>query len=220
MILVLDDAESIPSIKLADAIREFKNYKLIRTVIATSRRSFNLRGVTEIELSYIPEKLYGLREQVIAPSNRIIKVIAPTIVTANDVLIERLKRKPRNLFQITPRQFEEVIADLLTDMGMEVELTPQTRDGGKDILAYMDTEIGKVLCLVEAKKHSKTRPVGVSLVRSLFGTVVDHQATKGMLVTTSRFSPEANTFQRKHEYTLSLKDYGDVLSWIQRYKQR
>lgn len=130
----------------------------------------------------------------------------------------QLKRKPDDLFKITPRQFEEVIADLLSDMGMEVELTPETRDGGKDILAYIKTEIGKFLCLVEAKRHNKNRPVGVSLVRSLFGTLKDHQATSAMLVTTSRFAPPARQFQQRHEYQLSLKDYNDVVSWILKYK--
>jgi restriction endonuclease Mrr len=103
---------------------------------------------------------------------------------------------------------------------MEVELTPQTRDGGADIFAYMDTGLGKLLCLVEAKQHRETRPVGVSLVRGLYGTVVHQQASKGMLVTTSRFTKDAQTFQQKHEYILSLKDYSDVLSWILKYKQR
>ena len=108
----------------------------------------------------------------------------------------------------------------MTDMGMEVELTPATRDGGKDILAYLPTEFGKLLCLVEAKRHKKTRPVGVSLVRSLYGTLDDHHATMGMLVTTSRFSPDARSFQERHKYKLSLKDFPDVVSWLMKYKER
>jgi restriction system protein len=101
---------------------------------------------------------------------------------------------------------------------MEVELTPATRDGGKDILAYMDTPVGKLLSLVETKQHNKNRPVGVSLVRSLYGTVVDHQASSGMLVTTSRFAKPAKQFQEKHRYQLELKDYGDVVNWLLKHK--
>lgn len=77
---------------------------------------------------------------------------------------------------------------------MDVELTPATHDGGKDILAYMDTPVGKLLTLVEAKKYNKNRPVNVSLVRTLYGTLLDHQATTGMLVTTSRFARPAFPF--------------------------
>lgn len=219
LIVVLDGADLLSNADLRDAISRYKDFTFVRTVIATSRRKFDFRGIPDLELTFAPERLYGLREQVPAPSNQIIKAVAPLLVTANDVLIEKLKRQPTDLFKITPRQFEEVIADLLADMGMEVELTPQTRDGGKDILAYMETPVGKVLCLVEAKQHKETRPVGVSLVRTLYGTVVDQDASKGMLVTTSRFTKDAEAFQQKYEYILSLKNYSDVLSWIQKYKQ-
>src|SRR6185437_5910463 len=129
-----------------------------------------------------------------------------------------LRKQPSDLFRISPRQFEEVIADLLSGMGMEVELTPTTRDGGKDILAYMQTEIGKFLTLVEAKQYDERRPVGVSLVRSLFGTLVDHNATSAMLVTTSRFAKPAQQFQERHRYQLTLKNYDDVVSWLLKHK--
>lgn len=220
VIVVLDGAEVFSTMALGDIITSFRNLRVVRNVTATSRRSFNFPGVKEIVLSHSHEKLYGLKEQVIAvPHHGIIKTIAPIIVSANDLLIEKLKRQPTDLFKITARQFEEVIADLLTDMGMNVELTPQTRDGGKDILVYMDTELGKVLCLVETKQHRQSRPVGVQLVRSLYGSVKDSDATNGMLVTTSRFTSDAKTFQRRHQYTLSLKDYSDVLTWLLKYKQ-
>lgn len=218
--IVLDGVEIFSAMALGDIIASFRNLKIVRNVVGTSRRVFGFPGVREIIVSEPQERLYGLREQVIIPAKHIIKTVAPTIVTANDVLIEKLKRQPTDLFKVTARQFEEVIADLLKDMGMDVELTPQTRDGGADIFAYMDTDLGKLLCLVEAKQYRETRPVGVSLVRGLYGTVVHQQASKGMLVTTSRFTKDAQTFQQKHEYILSLKDYSDVLSWILKYKQR
>jgi HJR/Mrr/RecB family endonuclease len=101
-----------------------------------------------------------------------------------------------SIYTLTPRKFEELIADLLADLGCDVELTPATRDGGKDILAYMTTPHGKLLCLVEAKKHRRDRPVGVELVRQLYGTLTDADASSAMLVTTSSFSKEAKAFRR------------------------
>ncbi len=219
LLVVLDGAERLQQKPLEEMLNRLFNWKIVRNVIVTTRNSgTKIRGAREINMDPPEGKLYGLKEQVITPQKRIIPFVAPQIVTANDVLIERLKREPDGLFKISPRQFEEVIADLLTDMGMEVELTPATRDGGKDILAYMKTDIGKFLCLVEAKQHNKSRPVGVSLVRSLYGTLVDHQATSGMLVTTSRFAKPAQDFQQRHKYQLSLKDYSDVVSWLLKYK--
>jgi HJR/Mrr/RecB family endonuclease len=218
LLVVLDGAEGILPKQLENVLNRLFNWKAISTVIViTSQTGIKIRRGREINVGPPEGKLYGLKEQT--AQKKIIQLVAPQIITANDALILRLKRTPNDVFKITPRQFEEVIADLLTDMGMDVELTPATRDGGKDILAYMKTEIGKFLCLVEAKQYNKRRPVGVSLVRSLFGTLVDHQATSGMLVTTSRFAQPAKEFQSRHEYQLSLKDYGDVVSWILQYKR-
>ena len=115
------------------------------------------------------------------------------------------------------RQFEELIAELLKDMGWDVELTKATRDGGKDILAYINTDVGKFLCLVEAKRYRSDRKIGVELVRSLYGTLCDYQANSAMMVTTSGFSEDARQLQKKHEFQLSLRDYTDVVGWIMKH---
>jgi len=218
-LVILDGADRQSSIQLQRILDRLFNWKRVRNVIVTTRNTeLNIRGAYNIVVGVPDGKLYGLKEQLLTPQKTILPVVAPLIVTANDLLIEKLKRRPDDLFRISPRQFEEVVAELLSDMGMEVELTPATHDGGMDILAYMKTEIGKFLCLVEAKQHNRNRPVGVGLVRTLYGTLMDHQATTGMLVTTSRFASPAKAFQEKHKYQLSLKDYGDVVSWILKYK--
>jgi len=113
-----------------------------------------------------------------------------------------------------------LIAELLREQGHDVTLTKATRDGGKDILVGMKTELGDFLCLVEAKRYRADRPVDVSLVRALYGTLCDHQATSAMLVTTSRFSPDAQRFQNRHPHELTLRDQIDVARWIQKYGGR
>jgi restriction system protein len=219
VLVVLDDVEGYSWQQLQRTLNRLFNWKRVRNVIITTRTTdVRVRGAREIPIGPPEGKLYGLKDQLIVPQKKILASVAPIVVTANDRLIEKLKRKPDDLFRISPRQFEEVIADILTDMGMEVELTPATRDGGKDILAYMSTDIGKFLCLVEAKRYSRKRPVDVSLVRALFGTLVDHKATSGMLVTTSSFGPDAKSFQERHKYQLSLKDYSNVVEWLMKYK--
>jgi HJR/Mrr/RecB family endonuclease len=110
-----------------------------------------------------------------------------------------------------------LIAELLRDMGHEVVLTQATRDGGKDILASMKTECGEFLCLVDAKKYRADRKIGVSMVRTLYGTLCDYQASSAMLVTTSSYSNDAREMQEKHRYQLSLRDHTDVAAWVQRY---
>ncbi len=68
--------------------------------------------------------------------------------------------------------------------------------------------------LVEAKRHSAHRPVGVELVRQLYGTLIDADANSAMMVTTSNFTSGAKIFQQRHKYKLALKDYANVVQWI------
>jgi len=79
-------------------------------------------------------------------------------------MIAALKKQPKDIFKLTPRQYEELVAELIHDMGFEVTLIKATRDRGKDILASMKTEVGDFLCLVEAKHYREDRKIGVSLV--------------------------------------------------------
>lgn len=144
--------------------------------------------------------------------------VAPRIISVNDALLEKLKREPQTIYDLTSRKFEEIVADLLSDMGIEVELTPETRDGGCDILAYIDAGVGKMLCLVEAKRYRENFKVGVGVVRTLYGTLCDAHASSAMLVTTSSFSSVAQEFANQYEWRLKLRDYGNLVRWIEGYK--
>jgi restriction system protein len=182
--------------------------------------SFLKSGGQQAVLDLISGRLYDVSKTVALPETQIVASVTPKIVSATDALIEELKKQPDSIYDLSSRKFEELLAELLSDMGWEVELTPATRDGGKDILAYLDTDVGKLLCLVEAKKYRHDRKIGVDLVRTLYGTMFDHQANSAMLVTTSSFTSDAHEFQRRHEYQLALRDYGHIVQWIQRYKQK
>jgi hypothetical protein len=50
-------------------------------------------------------------------------------------IVEELARDPQKVFQLQPRRFEELVARLIAAFGYETTLTPQTRDGGYDIVA-------------------------------------------------------------------------------------
>jgi restriction system protein len=162
-------------------------------------------------------EIYDVHNALNDDNRRIAGIAKPVVINASEQIAKRLKREPRDIHKLTPRQYEELIAELLRDMGHEIALTKATRDGGKDILASMKTDIGEILCLVDTKKYREDRKIGVGMVRTLYGTLADYQATSAMLVTTSSYSPEARTMQEKHKYQLSLKDYTDVAVWIQKY---
>lgn len=132
-------------------------------------------------------------------------------------LIAELSQNTEELYKMPPRKFEELIAELLIRDGMEVHLTPETRDGGRDILAVSNTSVGKHLYYVECKRYAKTKPVDVTLVRALYGVLAAEVATAGLIVTTSYFTKPAIKFQDTIKHRLALKDYKNLEEWLRYY---
>lgn len=129
-------------------------------------------------------------------------------------VIRALAQDPKGLYELSPRKFEELISELLRRDGYSTELTKISRDGGRDVLATLESPLGKQLFLVECKKYSPDRPVGVSLVRDLYGVLMHERATAAMMVTTSRFTPDALAFREPITYQLGLKDYQGLAIWL------
>jgi hypothetical protein len=125
-----------------------------------------------------------------------------------------LIEKPKDIFSLPDRRFEELVAELLVREGFNVQITPKSRDGGYDILAMHEYLGLEHMYLVECKKYGPHNPVGVGIVRTLYGVVEEKRATAGIIATTSRFTSPAIEFCQPLKYKISLRDYNDVLEWI------
>jgi restriction endonuclease Mrr len=133
-------------------------------------------------------------------------------------IVEQLVKRPDDLYKLASRQFEELVCALLSDMGYEVKLTPETRDGGRDILAVAKTSIGELLTIIECKRYRAENPVSVSEIRSFLFTVRESdRASCGMFATTSYFSRDAANLAADYFYQLKLKDVQDIRTWLQQY---
>lgn len=133
-------------------------------------------------------------------------------------LIEYVRASPRELYNIRPRQFEEIIAEILASYGWDVELTPPTKDGGYDLFAISRDISGvKTSWIVECKKYKPENKVGVEVVRSLFGVKHDLRVANAMIATTSHFTRGVKDFKESH-YDLDLRDYEGILDWINDYR--
>lgn len=122
---------------------------------------------------------------------------------------------PEKMRAMPSRKFEEMVASVFENHGYTVELTPQTRDGGFDILAIQKDELsGSTVHLIECKRYSESNKVGVGLVRTLLGVVSARNAHKGHLVTTSTFTSDADVFAEQNSTRLVLSDYRRVVSWL------
>ncbi len=119
-------------------------------------------------------------------------MVDPRFVEEADVL-SGLDQRP-NLMELKPAEFESLITNLFTKMGLESRMTQPSRDGGVDCVAFDNRAIfgGKVI--IQAKRYKNTVPV--SAVRDLFGSVHNEGASKGILVTTSGFGKASFDFAK------------------------
>jgi restriction system protein len=94
----------------------------------------------------------------------------------------------------------EVFAKEFSSSGGEVKVTQASSDGGVDAVAFDPDPIRGGKIVIQAKRYTNT--VGVSAVRDLYGTVMNEGATKGILVTTADYGPDAYKFAKGKPITI------------------
>lgn len=125
--------------------------------------------------------------------------------------------KDENLAAMDWEDFEHLCRQLFekafADSGAEVKVTQASRDQGVDAVIF-DPDVlrgGKIV--VQAKRYTNT--VDVSAVRDLYGAVINEGATKGILVTTSHYGPDAYAFAKDKPITLLNGE--ELLGLLQKY---
>jgi len=94
-----------------------------------------------------------------------------------------------------------------------VKVTRVSRDGGVDAVVFDPDPIRGGKIVIQAKRYTNT--VGVSAVRDLYGTLLNEGATKGILVTTSNYGPDAYEFAKGKPIT--LLDGGHLLHLLAKH---
>lgn len=114
----------------------------------------------------------------------------------------------KNLLKLTPYEFEYLVKDLFVAMGAEAWNTFPSKDGGVDAVAVSKHLAFGGVCFIQAKRY--TGVVGLEAVHALTGVMADHNATTGVLVTTSWFGRASEQFAGRNRITLingaELKD--------------
>ena len=115
------------------------------------------------------------------------------------------------------KDFENLIRELFekefSAVGGEVKITRASRDEGVDAIAFDPDPIRGGKIVIQAKRY--TNIVGVSAVRDLYGTVVNEGATKGILVTTTDYGPDAYKFAQ--DKPLTLLNGSNLLHLLEKY---
>lgn len=227
-----------------DASPWLRNESLLAHQIQRDKQTLAVVGVG-IEDSFPGEHITGLPFQIVdlatdydtglshllevirpRPRNALVTfevaepVAATSIVQVSDRigrrLIERFQRNPEVLRTMDRRRFEELVAELFSGFGYQVELTKRTRDGGRDVVAVKHQEVA-VRYLIECKRPDPGGYVGIRPVRELYGVKQDEAATKAILATTAYFSPDALLFFERHRWELEPRDFGGIKEWLEDY---
>jgi restriction system protein len=105
------------------------------------------------------------------------------------------------------RFFEDVVLDVLVALGYggskpdAAERVGRSGDGGIDGVIREDT-LGLDAIYVQAKKWAPDRNVGPREIREFLGALQDVEASKGIFITTSSFSPDARELARRRRIVL------------------
>lgn len=122
-----------------------------------------------------------------------------------------------NLATMDWKDFEYLIREIFekefASNGGEVKITQASRDGGVDAVAFDPDPIRGGKIVIQAKRYTNT--VGVSAVRDLYGTTLNEGATKGILVTTAEYGPDAYRFAQGKP--LTLLDGGNLLHLLAKH---
>jgi len=164
----------------------------------------------KIQVSGITDK-FG---QSLTHTSQTFKSIVSDIQIINTSFLDQIKQHPEGIHKLLPREFEEMVAELMYKRGYTVDLTKATRDGGKDLIIAQNKDIGNFIYYVECKRYSPENPVGVHLVRELGGTVLADRVTAGIMITSSYFTKKAVEYSHKLEHQISLVDFIKLKEWL------
>ncbi len=217
---------------LADAIRPLPDFSraLPSAALGSAFDAINVairsaRFIAELDLSD-DEDIRPDRDDLVERIEQELIEIVPAealeelrrVEFAPFTLLDRVLRDPFVMHSLSARGFEGFIAALVERLGFEdVVLTPRSGDRGRDVLATKRIHGISILCAFECKRYAVDRPVGPDAARALLGVIMhgETRATKGILVTTSHFTPAASRFVLT-EPSLDGQDFDGIVDWLRR----
>jgi len=122
-------------------------------------------------------------------------------------------RRPADLLDLSPRQFEDKVVELYTALGHTARRTGRTGDHGVDVVVQASTGEKWV---VQCKRWRGN--VGEPVIRDFYGVVHHEKADKGTLITTGGFTPQAREWARGKP--LTLVDGEQFVRFLRRAQER
>ena len=115
-----------------------------------------------------------------------------------------------------PYEFQDLVAALLRAMNYHTPfVAPRGKDGGVDILAFVDPLGAQTPRIKVQVKHYPENPIGVKEIRSLVGILRDGDI--GLFVTSGTFSPSAKQEASTSKEYVKLIDGDEFITLWQNY---
>ncbi len=150
--------------------------------IETSNQSFNRKRYPK-DVNHNPNDLV-----ILSPAQKITQLKDCT--KPNISHSKTLQWDKRFLGQLDWKLFEDISMEYLRIKNCDAAVTCTGADGGVDIKVKDNND--NVIALAQCKAWSK--PIGVNLIRELFGVMASERVKNGIFLTTSIFSNEARQF--------------------------
>jgi len=128
-----------------------------------------------------------------------------------------IAEKPEELRQVSWRKAEEILGEVFDGLGFEVEVTPWSKDGGKDLICTYTLKGHKRTFYVEVKHH-KTK-VTRSLVKSFVEVVGKDKVDQGLFISTGGYGPSAFKVIAEVERPVALGSSTQFVDLCRLYKQ-
>lgn len=185
-------------------------------------RDFAERNVTEIPMDVIKQMAFrpaqarladdsGDDQEVPEPEEGLEDTRTPEerLRDAYGEIRDRLRGELLDLVrQMHPTLFEQLVLKLLGKMGYgasheTVQHTGGSGDGGIDGIISLD-KLGLEKVYIQAKRYAVDNVIGRPEIQKFLGALAGRRATRGVFITTSRFSKEAREFAIRGSDTLVL----------------
>ncbi|WP_244943916.1 restriction endonuclease [Siminovitchia fortis] len=118
-----------------------------------------------------------------------------------------LKSGIQQIDEMTGRQFEEYLSELLRRQGYKVRLTKSTGDFGADLVL---TSTGGKVIVVQAKRYKNN--VGIKAVQEVGTSMLHYNAAEAWVITNSYYTKAARTLAKSNGVHLYNRD--DLIGWI------
>jgi len=155
--------------------------------LARSDRPLNLQLLNFEAIRNWATRLHRLKQPIEVEVSQIMR-------DASQKLAELVAMDGNALASMEWRDVERVMAEVFEGLGFETELTPPSKDGGKDVIVRCFVKGQVSTYYVEIKHWRSATKVGSSAVQDLINVVVNENVTGGLFLSTYGFT--ANAFEQ------------------------